>query len=69
MKFGPDRHPMVWLGHSPRGGVWIEIWAFLKLKKVMKSLPARGVWIEIRVIIGDNAAVSCHSPRGGCGLK
>ncbi len=34
-----------------------------------RSLPARGVWIEIRVRILARVPTSRHSPQGECGLK
>ena len=33
-----------------------------------KSLPARGVWIEILPTL-EHAASLCRSPQGECGLK
>ena len=34
-----------------------------------KSLPARGVWIEIGVRTGQNRRSGSRSPQGECGLK
>ena len=50
--------------------MWIEIIKGIdEYNKDIKSLPARGVWIEI---LRDNLVTSGeirHSPRGECGLK
>ena len=35
----------------------------------MGSLPARGVWVEIRGTGCDLEERRGHSPRGECGLK
>ena len=35
----------------------------------LRSLPARGVWIEITLIKSTCRTVSCRSPQGECGLK
>ena len=35
----------------------------------VRSLPARGVWVEISKIIVVSFGTPSHSPHGECGLK
>ena len=48
--------------------MWIEIPQLVEDLKICRSLPARGVWIEIAdaetTVLG-----LCRSPQGECGLK
>ena len=40
-----------------------------RYKERGKSLPWRGVWVEINIPMGDLLTAPCHSLGGECGLK
>ena len=54
---------------SPHGecGLKLEIWWQITI--VERSLPAWGVWIEMRLIFITVPAAPSRSPHGECGLK
>ena len=55
--------------HSPQGECGLKLDTIAWALGGDRSLPARGVWIEIRVRILARVPTSRHSPQGECGLK
>ena len=50
-------------------GAWIEIIHNRKFYDPLKSLPMRGAWIEMGIVIECFTAVKGRSPCGERGLK
>ena len=56
------------MSHSPQGECGLKLLSTAGELDVAVSLPARGVWIEIKSSCATVVAPG-HSPQGECGLK
>ena len=60
-------------GHSPHGecGLKLHDRTATASKRRLRSLPARGVWVEMATCMGiePRGGARRHSPHGECGLK
>ena len=56
-------------GRSPQGECGLKLSETVVVQCVLQSLPARGVWIEIKNVTRDMYRELGRSPQGECGLK